>query len=601
MDLIKSIGAIVREAEFSDRQGNTQVSKYVTISMREDIDKTEAYLNSKHTSGDTDYLGREKPFFNIVISARNIWFRATDLDVKNISITATKEADNIKSFMATLLLQKWMRKVNFGRFLNDWGLSLSSHGSSVVEFVEKDRNLNCSVLDWNNTLCDQIDFDSGVVVKKLWLTPAQIKNNKSYNKELVKKLLDNVTSRTTAEGQKKDNKAEYIPVYEVHGELPLSLITDDEKDDDIYVQQMHVLTFLEKKDDGEFDDYDLYKGREAKKPHMLTHLIKKDGQTYAGGAVKNLFEAQWMVNHSQKQIKDQLDLASKVIFQTSDGNFIGQNALINIENGDILTYAPGKPLTQLNNKSDIAAMQANKNDWVQGGMQINGISESMMGVNAPSGTAWRQVQTLLQESQSLFELMTENKGLQLIDMLTEYVIPFIKKQMDNTDEIAEILDEYQLNWIDSKFVPNQAIRNINEVKKNIILSGNVYDTSLESADIQAEQQNIQSGLKQMGNQRFIKPSEIDGVTWKKSLKDLEWDLAIDVTGEAKDKQAVMTTLQTALQTIIGLQGRPMTPEEKFIFNRLLEMAGSSPLEFPSNSTQPAPVAPAMPVTQPAVA
>ena len=178
-------------------------------------------------------------------------------------------------------------------------------------------------------------------------------------------------------------------------------MTGDDDDKDEYVQQMHVVSLQERKDKGdEYEAYCLYSGKESRDPYLLTHLIKKDGQTYSGGAVKNLFEAQWMANHSVKQIKDQLDLASKIVFQTSDGNFVGQNALTNIETGDILTHKINEPLTQLNNKADISAIMSFKADWQAVGSQINGISEAMQGQNAPSGTAWRQVQALLQESHS---------------------------------------------------------------------------------------------------------------------------------------------------------------------------------------------------------
>ena len=332
-----------------------------------------------------------------------------------------------------------MKKAAFGQFLNDWGLTLANHGSAILKFVEKDGELSCQVMDWNNILVDQIDFKNNIKIEKLWFTPAELRKQKGYDQNFVKELLENLTTRTTVEGQKKDNKNEYIPVYEVHGELPLSYLTNKEKDEDEFVQQIHVISFLKQKDNPDkFDDYSLYSGKESRDPYLLTHLIKKDGQTYAGGAVKNLFESQWMVNHSEKMIKDQLDLASKIVFQTSDGAFTGNNVLTNIENGDILTHKINEPLTMLNNKPDITAMLNFKTDWQNISAQINGISEAMLGQNPPSGSAWRQTQALLQESHSLFELMTENKGLYLEEILRTFVIPYFKKQLNNTDEISKM-------------------------------------------------------------------------------------------------------------------------------------------------------------------
>ena len=595
----KSIGQLVREAIDND-DGETTSSRYVSFKMRDDIDTTEAYLNSKHTSGETDYLGREKPFFNIVVGARNIWFRATDLDVKNITVIATKIADNIMAFMASLLLQKWMRKVNFGKFLNKWGLSLANHGSSISKFIEKDGQLHCEVMDWNNMLVDAVDFDNNIKIQKLWLTQAQLKKNKSYNQELVKKLLDDLTTRKTTKDQQKDNKSGYIELYELHGELPLSYITNDDKDEDTYVQQMHTLTLLEsEKNKGEYDEYCLYSGKEDKDPFMITHLIEKDGQTYAGGAVKNLFQAQWMVNHNEKVIKDQLDLASKIVFQTSDELYVGRNVLSNIETGDILTHKINQPLTQLNNKADISAILANKNDWQAIGNQINGISEAMQGQNAPSGTAWRQVQALLQESHSLFEIMVENKGLYLVDMMTEYIIPFVKKQMDNTDEIAEILEDYQIEWIDSKYIPNKAIKKSNQKIKDIILNGETPTEEMQMMDIEQNKMDIKGELSQMGNQRFIKPSDIDGTTWKAVLKDIQWELSYNITGENKDIQGSLATLNTLLQIIANPATAQViqTPEGKLIVNKILSLTGEvSPVEL-SQLQKPT----AQPLPQPAMA
>jgi hypothetical protein len=605
--IIQNIKDIITQMEADDKAGNVKSSKFVNVSMREDIDKTEAYLNSKHTSGEKDYLGREKPFFNIVIAARNIWFRATDIDRKSIIITASKLAHTTFSFMATLLLQKWMRKNFFGQFLNDWGLSLANHGSTPLKFIEKDGELFSKVIDWNNFLCDQIDFENNPKIEKLWFTPAQLLKQ-DYDKDLVKKLLDNLAPRTTMDGQSKDSKDNYILVYEVHGELPLSLLTGDDDDKDEYVQQMHVVSLQERKDKGdEYEAYCLYLGKESRDPYLLTHLIKKDGQTYSGGAVKNLFEAQWMANHSVKQIKDQLDLASKIVFQTPDGNFVGQNALTNIETGDILTHKINEPLTQLNNKADISAIMSFKADWQAIGSQINGISEAMAGQNAPSGTAWRQVQALLQESHSLFELMTENKGLALEEMLRKFIVPFVKKQMDNTDEIAEILSDSQIKWIDSRYLPNQVISRVNDIKKQTILSGQIYDTANEPMDAQMAQIGVQQNLDQMGNQRFLKPSDIDETTWKEALKDLEWELDIDITGENKDKQGAMATLTTVLQTIANPATAAVlqTPEGKIVFSKILELSGTvSPLELsqmPKAQPMAQPAQPMQPINQPSPA
>ena len=568
--------------ERDDKMGEVVIGKYVNFNQRENLEKIDAYLNSRHISGETDEEGREKPFFNIVMAARNIWFRATDIDRKNIIIRATKEAQLLFSFLATIKLQNWMRKQAFGRFLNDWGLSLATYGSSISKFVEKGNKLFCEVMPWNRMIVDPIDFENNVKIEKLWFTPAQLLKKKEYDQKFVKQLLNAFEKRETSDGQKKDAKDEYVSVYEVHGEMPVSYLTNEDEDEDEYVQQMAVISFIQRKDksQGDWDDFTLVRGREAKDPYLIAHLIKEDARTQSIGAVEHLFEAQWMENHTVYTIKNQLDLTSKTIFQTSDGKFVGQNALQSIENGDILIHKVNEPLTQISNRADIAALQSFGAQWKQQANEIVGISEAMLGAAPKSGTAWRQTEALLMESHNLFEIMTENKGLYLEEILRKYVIPHLKKQMDTSEEISDILEDYQIKQIDAAYLPNEVNRRVNRKIKNAVLSGKLFTKEQQGQETQLETDNLTKALARLGNQRFIKPSEIDSRTWKEALKDLEWEVEVDVTGEQADTQSALTTLTTVLKT---LAVNPMILQDenmKLLFNRILEKTGAvSPVEL----------------------
>ena len=581
----KDVLELVRKLEDNYITGITTIGKYVQFSQHENIEKIDAYLNSKHISGEEDSQGRDKPFFNIVTAAVNIWYRATDIDRKNIRIKATKKSHGIAAFVATIHLQEWMRRHNFGRFLNDWGRSLARYGSTIVKFVEKGGELIPSVVPWNRIISDTVDAEKNPKIEILWMTPAQLLQHPSYDQEIVKQLLETLESRKTVDGQNKDNQSEYIKLYEVHGELPLSYLTGNDNDDDNFTQQMHVVTYVAKKEQGKFDDFCLYSGKEAKDPYKLTHLIAEDGRSQSIGAVEHLFQAQWMTNHSLKAIKDQLDLASKLVFQTSDGNFIGQNVLTAIETGDILIHSLNQPLTLLNNKADITALQSFSGQWQVLGKEIVATPEAISGGQQPSGTAWRAIEAQREEAHSLFELMTENKGLHIEEIMREYVIPHLKKKMDTTEELSATLDSEKIYQFDAMYVPNEAIRRDNDQAKKAILSGeiayNLDKTTLEN--------DIKKELANDGTQRFIKPDELDSVTWKKALKDLEWEVSVDVTSEEIDKKGVLETLTTAFQTVASLAGRPMTPNEQLLFNSILEKTDAiSPLQL-SQTPQPAPI------------
>lgn len=590
----QSIGDLIRTTEDNYINGETSISKYVSFSQYENLEKIDAYLNSKFITGNKDSLGREKPFFNIVTGAVNIWYRATDIDRKNIRIKATKAKDYIGAFLATIRLQEWMRRENFGQVLNEWGRNLAKYGSAVLKFVEKEGKLIVESTPWSRLISDTVDFDNNIKIEKLYFTPSQLRAKKGYDQEIVKEIIDQVSTRETMDGQKKDNIAEYIEVYELHGNLPLSYLTGEEEDDDTYVQQMHVVSFIKSEESDEYDDFTLYKGREAKDPYMITHLIKEEGRSQSIGAVEHLFEAQWMVNHTSKSIKDQLDLASKLIFQTADPNFASVNVLSQVETGDIMVHAENKPLETIpNNSHDTTSIANYGTQWQNLAKEITSTPDAISGDTFPSGTAYRQVAILNQEAHSLFEIMTENKGLAIEAMMRKYIIPYLKKQMDTSEEVSATLSDHFITQLDALYIPNESVRRVNKKIKDTLLKGGrfTYSNAQQEEEIKAESNKIREELSSLGNQRFIKPSDIPTKTWKELFKDLEWDVEVEVTSETTDKEVVLTTLSTVLQTIANpaTQQVLQTPQGKLIFNKILEETGKiSPLELSVTQATPAP-------------
>lgn len=602
----ESVCHIVREMETDYISGNSHTSKYVDFNMYETLSTIDAYLNSVHISGAKDSLDREKPFFNIVTAARNIWFRATDIDRKNIKATAAKLGQTVEAFLVNMLLQTWMKKSGFGTFLNQWGLTLATYCSAVTKFVVKDGELIPSVIPWNRIICDQINFANNVVIEVLEMTPAQLRKQ-GYDKDVVESLLECLAPREDLNKQNKDNKADYIKLYEVHGELSLASykkdklkIEPEEGDEDTFFQQMRVVSFVGKgKGRGknkEYEDFILYAGKEKKSPYLKDDLIPEDGRTLGIGPIELLFNAQWMVNHTAKQIKDTLDFASLLILQTSDTAMAGRNALQSLVTGDFLIHAENQPLTQLNNQHDITQIQNFNAYWQNLGKEVTSTPDALRGNTQPAGTAYRLQQLQVNNANSLFDVMTENKGLAIERMMREFVVPFLKTKMDTTEEITALLDSQGISQFDAMYIPNEVTRRDNKQIIDTILSPKYRKAGsplAQNIDPNVLQQQIQKELAPLGSQRFVKPSEINNKTWKEVLKDFEWEVTVDPTQESEDIQDSLATLQSTFQTIASLAGRPMSADEKFVFNQIMEKAGTiSPLQLNQTPT----LQPQMPVT-----
>ncbi len=587
-EIIKEVGELVRRMEREYTQGTTTISKYVQFSQYENIEKINAYLNSKHISGDTDSLGREKPFLNIVTAVVNLWYRATDIDRKDIRVKSTNSKTVIPAFIATIKLQEWMRKAKFGMFLNEWGRALARYGSAPIKFIETPTQLYISVVDWGKFISDTVNFNANPKIEVLTFTEGQLRDkiNEGYDKGMVEALIaSSKQNRKLLDGTQQDNNnPNYIMVYELHGVLPKHWVTEKESDIGLYEQQMHVVSFVATSEEGDYDDFTLYKGLEDKDPYMLTHLIKEPNREQSIGAVEHLFDAQWMQNHSAKAIKDQLDLASKMIFQTADGNFVGLNVLTNMETGDILVHSPNNQLEVVpNNSHDIGALKTLADMFYAQGQRTTSSTDAVTGNNMPSGTSYSLGAMLNTESHSLFEVMTENKGLHITDMMTEHIIPFIKKNLGNKDQIAEILSDNDVEFIDSIYIPNEAIRRINKKQAEDIFNGGLA----KPEDQKAMEDIVRSELMPHGNQRFLTPDDIDQKTWDEIFDQLtKWDIEVETTGEGADKKVVLQSLSTVLQTVATNPMVLQDPNMKKVFNKILEETGSfSQLQL---RTSPAP-------------
>ena len=586
---METVCEIVRKAELNYLSGNTKLGKHIDWSMHDTINKIDAYLNSKHISGETDSLGREKPFFNIVTAAVNIWYRATDIDRKDIKFMPTKSSSVILAFVANVMLQNWMTKYRFGQFLNSWGRAMARYGSAVSKFIEQDGKLIPSVVAWNRYIPDPVQFDALPRIEKFYLTPAQLRKHSLYYADAVDSLITARNSRTTLDKQRKDNMNEFIELYEVHGELDSRLLDDEpnldiEEKDVKYRQQMHVISFVQNDKEG-YGDFCLYKGKETKDPYQKDDLIEEDGRTLAIGAVEYLFDAQWMQNHTVKNMKDTLDIASRLIFQTSDTSFVGRNVLTAIETGQIMIHGANQPLTRIaNDKPDIVALQNFGMMWQNLGRELTSTPDALRGNTMPSGTPYALGQLLGSQANSLFEIMTENKGLAIENMMRDHVIPHLKKQLKNTDEIAAILDDAGITEIDSIYIPSEAVRRFNKQAVQTVLNGGIPEpfnpTMMQGA--------IKQEMSALGNKRFFKPDEIDKKTWDDIFSDFEWDsIRVEVTNEASDKQAVLETLSSALKTVASLAGRPMTPDERLLFGKIMQETGTvSPMQLAQTRETP---------------
>ena len=166
----------------------TKLGKYVQYSLYKTTETIRAYTNATHQSGD-DFFNGDKPFADIITQAVQTRYRATDIDRKMIDIKSGRNDKVIPAMFLNITLKEWMRKENFGIFLNKWGMELSKYGSSVVKATRKDGELHIDVVPWGRLIVDPEDMSQAPVIETYNLTESDLLKNNIYNKDRVDELI----------------------------------------------------------------------------------------------------------------------------------------------------------------------------------------------------------------------------------------------------------------------------------------------------------------------------------------------------------------------------------------------------------------------------
>jgi hypothetical protein len=271
------------------------------------------------------------------------------------------------------------------------------------------------------------------------------------------------------------------------------------------------------------------------------------------------------------KVKNQLDIASKLAMQTSDQRYMGKNYMQDFDTGFIAIHDENKPLTPLNNQShDVPVMLNYLQLFKQQAREIGGSPESVTGQTMPSGTPYSLAAMLNQEAKGLFNMMTDNKGLHLEEMLRTYVIPHFKKTLKNTDELVAVLDGMELEEYDKLALPFK-------MQEEIMARLEVGHIPTEQELMMAiDEQNAES------NVRVATPSKDKAKTWKEVFKDFEWDIDPEISGENRDKQAALVSLNSILDKM-SVDPEAFSPEDRRkVMNMIINEVGSdiiSPLQF----------------------
>lgn len=582
----------VKKLESDYETGYINILPGLTFSQWKTIKMCEFYANSKYTGayGNKDELGRDTPFYNIVNFRVTIAKVATDLDIKDVQITSDDPQHYVKAMLLRKEAYEWMKMNNFALYLNRFGYTRAKYGGAVTKKYEDKGKLELQIVQWKNSITDQVNILDNPFIERQYMTYADLLKKKDVWKNVIEVLKYN-QNLSAAKKYGVKEVSNRICVYEVKGEFPIEFLKNaqDEQtvEDDKYeysMQQYFIADVYGK-------SYILFSDDLKESPYEYLGWEEMEGRGLGRGVIEDSEEAQVWTNDAVKNEKASMDLAGRVVLKTTSKKLGGN--ILEVDNGKIFELEEGKELDVLNlTPASLGEFENQIKMWKEQADGATSSYDATTGEQPPSGTPYSQTALLNQIASKPFDYRREEAGIFIGKLFNKWVIPHLIKTLKKKHILATDFDEEELAMIDKDF----SISRANDKVKEALLKG-IYITP-------EEYQAIIEGEKLLGKKRYLQMPD-------NYFDDIEAKVTVDPTGEMRNKQAVLQSLGSLLDTVVksfnpntGTFGVFEDPRLAKIFSTILELSGagispaslgiSAKSQTPSE-TVPQPATPTAPV------
>lgn len=551
-------------------------------SPKEIIKTVEFYSVDQYLSGNKDELGRDKPFINQGNSRVRVAKTATDIDVKDIKYEPDSLEYAVEAMLINHELYKYLKESNFSLTLNDMGLTRPKYGHLLVKKYEDGEGLEIEVVDWVNVIFDPSDVTGGSIIERHYMDASEVLKMEAWTG------YDSVDEAVTAHAKANKNKPKKMEILEITGEFSYSFDPDNEEtdgNDKKFKTMCFYVAVVNKK------KYLLYKEDIKSIGDKYKDLAwEKIGKGFGRGVWEEGFESQVWMNDMYIQHKNALDLSGKV-FTKGSVKGLG-NAIVGVDNGHHFELKPNETMDAFQLSTN--ALPVFENMIAKFAEEYNRISSTFdanTGEQPPSGTPLGQTQILNQVANSPFQYQQEVWGIWLNELLSDWIFPYLKKKILKDHTLVSDFSDEELDIIDKDLVNEYAN---NAVVDKILAGGVIQD---------GEQQMIQTQAKDDLMKKYGKKREIK---IPKGYLDIEGKLTANITGELKNKGAILQSLNELIKAVTmsfnpntGQYALLENPVLKKLFGQIVEMSGipfsSAQLSAgqPTSMTAQATTAPAM--------
>jgi len=295
------------------------------------------------------------------------------------------------------------------------------------------------------------------------------------------------------------------------------------------------------------------------------------------------------VNDAMISMKNVMDISGKVIAWTNSQRADGAgNILTDIQNGHLFELEKDASMGSLNlSPSAMPQLETLVGLWQDRYDKESSTYDANTGGTPPSGTPYSQTALLNQIANSPFEYQREVWGIFLNEIMNDWIFPHIKKRIMKEHYLTSEFSDDELELIDESI----NAKNKNKMIIDKILKSPIGQGVPSQEDMDGMDTSVNKALSSFKSKREI---EIP-----KDYLDVKGRMTANITGELKNKQATLQSLDNILKTIVstfnpntGSYAALDDPVLSEVFRNIVETAGL-PMSLTSlrkGATKPTPQA-----------
>lgn len=523
-----------------------------------------------------DIIG-DFPYDNISKYRIRLEARSTDFDIKHIELEPVDSSDEarVSALVASKALQKELREIEFGRFLNEYADTRPEYGAFLCKYVD-DRFYK---VPFENVITDMTDILSSPLIEKHYKSPAQLK----------KTNWDNVDEAIITANQKKKDKdvkrgadddahtiGRFIEVYEVTGELSKATLFEaqgkewEAEDENEFTLCRIIYAPMGRDDKGENQGiiFEAVELSEEEYPYFLDVRHPMVGRAMGEGIPEELAEHQRWHNFYKTEEARAVAIGGKILFVTNDGNVVDSIYADGIEHGTILQVGDEKTFQQLTTMPNSVPVYQNiRAEWTDSADKNTSSFDAVIGEESKSGTPFRSQYLQNIAGTSQFEREREDMGFFIADLIEQRVLQTALNKAASADEIDATFNRQELDLIDKTITEKELI---NRRVANIQAG-----TPIDQEQLDVMRTDIQQSLRTRGTRRKIKDI-------KEFIKKAGKKVVVHTTDEQRSKMVIFESLSNALM-LFGEND----PARMAIRDRVLDHMGVSYEELAMYANQAA--------------